>query len=285
MMYRSNIVVMVTATFVSAVMVIGSPVGTTTVVEPELNDFDDALFTQFDPPREYSIQPWIPESEYNGEEVPSSRDCKTKFEQMGFPIENIEMFNVTYEDCDEPWVMCRHKDIKVQQNDIALRFAFIPVGMRQYIRHIIIVPTSPTSDSDAAYWANDQLIIVGIPSFTSAVGAVARGLAIHGFRNPDSEKPASMLTPYYETPAWTRAVQVDKTVLNTKGLSSQEENFKSMVVLAMYDAQKPGSGEAIVPEFAKVRDQIVRIQRDVIGGTFDRSDKSKCHGSIRNQHN
>lgn len=37
--------------------------------------------------------------------------CKTEAEQRGLSASDMEVFNVHYSDCGEPWIMCRHKDV------------------------------------------------------------------------------------------------------------------------------------------------------------------------------
>jgi hypothetical protein len=36
-------------------------------------------------------------------------DCAIRSAPEGYSAADFEAFNVTYTDCDEPWVMCRHK--------------------------------------------------------------------------------------------------------------------------------------------------------------------------------
>ena len=44
--------------------------------------------------------------------------CKTEAKNYGFSPFDIEVFNVHYSDCSEPWIMCRHKSAKPSQIDM-----------------------------------------------------------------------------------------------------------------------------------------------------------------------
>lgn len=49
---------------------------------------------------------------------------------------DMQVFNVTYTDCDEPWVFCRHREPPNSQLDLVRQFGRLPVKMRNYVRHV-----------------------------------------------------------------------------------------------------------------------------------------------------
>lgn len=46
------------------------------------------------------------------------QDCKSIAEENGVSAGDMEVFNVYYDDCDQAWVMCRHKDARKSQTDM-----------------------------------------------------------------------------------------------------------------------------------------------------------------------
>jgi hypothetical protein len=77
-------------------------------VHPEVGPFDDHLRMHMSNVQPYTLQPWNKTTQDGF--VSICVDCKKKFEEKKFALEDNIMFNVTYVDCGEPWVMCRHKD-------------------------------------------------------------------------------------------------------------------------------------------------------------------------------
>jgi hypothetical protein len=45
-------------------------------------------------------------------------DCKRYADHEGYPLNEFEVFNVHYWDCNEPWIMCRHRDSRKSQVDM-----------------------------------------------------------------------------------------------------------------------------------------------------------------------
>ena len=45
------------------------------------------------------------------------KSCKEEGDMRGLNAADFEVFEVSYSDCDEPWVMCRHKDVESPTKD------------------------------------------------------------------------------------------------------------------------------------------------------------------------
>ena len=46
--------------------------------------------------------------------------CKSEAEMRGYNIHDIEVWDAYYPDCDSPWLMCRHKDVKISRDEIII---------------------------------------------------------------------------------------------------------------------------------------------------------------------
>lgn len=76
---------------------------------------------------------------WDGSTVPS--DCKGFAEDQKLNAADIETYNVTYSDCADPWVLCRHKDTPVDLNTIISVFGQVPVGMRDWVKQYVLFLT------------------------------------------------------------------------------------------------------------------------------------------------
>ena len=160
--------------------------------------------------------------------------------------------------------------------------SLVPLNMRKYLRHIItlphlsnkinLVPHDGTVEVDEG-----NLILHGAVSFQTFLASAARNFADHGFFNQSNGH-------YWETQAWLDAYAKDRALVNSVAKKSQEENFKQMAVLAVYDAQVPAgiiTGK-LVPEWEKFENMLGQIQKDATSGALMRTEASTCKGKVAN---
>ena len=53
---------------------------------------------------------------------------------------DVDVFDVFYEDCDRPWVLCRHTNAQLSAKELADNVGKIPIGLRSFVRHFIALP-------------------------------------------------------------------------------------------------------------------------------------------------
>ncbi|KAK4213785.1 hypothetical protein QBC37DRAFT_463076 [Rhypophila decipiens] len=85
------------------------------------------------PMTDFKIQTW--ESGY----IPVS--CKNKTEKANLSASDPVVFSVFINDCENPWIFCRHRESPSSQRDMAEVFSRMPVRMRNYVRHALSVPS------------------------------------------------------------------------------------------------------------------------------------------------
>ena len=75
-------------------------------------DFDamDKQLLEYLPTKSFSKYKWLPGY------IPGG--CKNSTEKYGYDAADIDVSTVTYDDCEDPWVICRHKDSPVAEDDI-----------------------------------------------------------------------------------------------------------------------------------------------------------------------
>ena len=159
--------------------------------------------------------------------------------------------------------------------------SMVPLNMRKYLRHIMTFP--PSSDPNTEINLDGtveidegNLILHGNVSFQTFLATAARVFAHHGL-------PTQNANPYWESTAWLDAYTKDQALVNSVAKESQEENFKQMAVLAVYDAQVPGFRGELVPEWKKFENMLQQIQKDAVSGALAKTEASTCEGKVDNE--
>jgi len=69
-------------------------------------------------------------------------DCAFHAEAFGYAAADLEAFNLTFPDCDEPWVTCRHKDTKTSISTIGyvrpIILHFIPIFHATLFNYLLV---------------------------------------------------------------------------------------------------------------------------------------------------
>ncbi|KAI5820366.1 hypothetical protein BZA77DRAFT_372500 [Pyronema omphalodes] len=73
--------------------------------------------------------------------------CYVYGQAMNCPAKNIEVWETTYEDCQEPWTFCRCKDSAVTQNEMVEEFGRIPVALRENVVNVMSGPAGALAGS------------------------------------------------------------------------------------------------------------------------------------------
>ncbi|KAI1760306.1 hypothetical protein GGR53DRAFT_526292 [Hypoxylon sp. FL1150] len=91
-------------------------------------------------------------------EIPE--DCKREAEQRNYISTDFDVFKVYYEDCDQPWIMCREKDAdaEVDADEMATNFGKMPLGMREFIKHVMVVRPEGLPGASAINYMNTIII-------------------------------------------------------------------------------------------------------------------------------
>ncbi|KAI5807745.1 hypothetical protein DFH27DRAFT_479070 [Peziza echinospora] len=91
------------------------------------------------------------------------------------PISNVKVYNVTYNDCDRPWVMCRCDDATVSLNRMVTMFGKVPVKSRVFVRHLFGWPDN--TPNVAAYAFGSDIGLVG--NLFTSTGADEMFILLH----------------------------------------------------------------------------------------------------------
>lgn len=213
------------------------------IIDPEfpgggLDSLDEGLNDNLELPGNTTWDPWdagwIPE------------DCKTITEGAELNPMDVISFNIHYDDCEDPWVMCRHKDSPIDEQTIVDTFGKLPVHFRSFVRHMVFVPGDPSAGS-----TGDNVQMNGELGITVFVHETAHSMDGHGF--PD-------IGGFSESQIWLDAYNNDSAVPDAYAQTSQQENFAQQTVVALYDKVVPDGIGTIQPNFEAIQNQYTAIQ-------------------------
>ncbi|KAK4217764.1 hypothetical protein QBC37DRAFT_479401 [Rhypophila decipiens] len=154
--------------------------------------------------------------------------CKYEAGAQGVSPYDIQVFNITYSDCSTPWVFCRHKDSPTSQTDMINQFGRLPVKMRNYVRHVISIPTG----GGAHAWSGvGDIMIRGAVTTAQALTVWIHEIA-HCIDNHNGPGGTS---DFSATSTWLTAFNADTAVPDGYATTSQAENFAQNTVVALYD--------------------------------------------------
>ncbi|KAJ6788841.1 hypothetical protein PWT90_10527 [Aphanocladium album] len=91
----------------------------------------------------------IPDGQFNYWKMADALRSQLKFpngyghmaNEFGLNPNDFSVFNVDYADCETAWVFCKHKDSAADENNMLEMFGRAPVGMRQFVRHLVGLPS------------------------------------------------------------------------------------------------------------------------------------------------
>lgn len=180
--------------------------------------------------------------------------------------DDFTTFNALYEDCDEPWIFCRHKDAKVSDRDLVYMFGKMPVEARSMVRHVMAVPKRD-GIGYAGLWTGpgSDIIFVDKPGITVVAHEV--GHALDYLAMPD-KSDHKRLQPFSDTPAWKDSVKKDSALPTSYANNGFPDNFAEVVVVAVFDNNVPEKLKGLLKDAAgSIKNQVDELNK-VLGGKF-----------------
>lgn len=176
--------------------------------------------------------------------------CVERIKEEKLDIMDVDTYEVKYEDCDQPWYICVHKDAKNQTIDQAVEnFGKVPVRMRQWVKDVTIVDDKATN----AYALGNRIVMKGAPNVATYIHEVTHCVdGGHGF------KVNSGLS---ESKVWLDAYEKDSAVPDNYAQSNQAENVAQFPQIILTDLYVPGGSVALEENIDRVANQ-VRVAKE-----------------------
>ncbi|KAI1392505.1 uncharacterized protein F4822DRAFT_131340 [Hypoxylon trugodes] len=204
------------------------------------------------------------------------QDCKDRAQQQNISISDIEVFAASYNDCDHPWTMCRVKSAKTNATTMASMFGKMPLGMREYIRHVMVV--EPESIPGAAAVSSGDTILFSDTSYRLYIFAHEMSHSL------DSHVPVPGVTLEGHgglsiSQRWADQFRMDTATVSDYARSAWQENLAENGPIALYNIVVPGGIFSLESNATQVFHQFATYTtyyRDIItpGG------KKNCTGRL-----
>ncbi|KAI9373410.1 hypothetical protein BJX61DRAFT_502891 [Aspergillus egyptiacus] len=170
---------------------------------------------------------------------------------------DMEVYDVRYEDCDTPWVFCRHKDAELTLEQMVDNFGRLPVRLRNLVRVQLAFPND--EGSLLAYAFSDLGDIV----FTGDMYPYIR-FWFHEIGHIRDRNVNASAGDYSASEEWLAVYDKDDYICDAYAQTNHAENFAQEVVVAAYDRLVPGGIASLVPNYSDIYNQFVDVQ-EVMG--------------------
>ncbi|KAL3474083.1 hypothetical protein BJX99DRAFT_248533 [Aspergillus californicus] len=203
-------------------------------------------------------------------------DCKSIAESQGLNPTDFEVWDIFYDDCQDGWSFCRHKESSDTFETLVDTFGRIPVRMRSWVRHIMTIP-----GDNWAFNSNGNIALSGTTSSNLDVALHETGHSLDLLGAYGSEALSSMQE-------WLDAYNSDSNVPDDYARSNQVENVAQNTVVGIYDKVVPGGFPGVQSNYQNIQNQYTLLQdkagdQIIPGGTCDRhlenSDTVSASGS------
>ncbi|KAL8870958.1 MAG: hypothetical protein Q9174_003117 [Haloplaca sp. 1 TL-2023] len=160
--------------------------------------------------------------------------CKDTAKERNFNPADITTWNVHYDDCKEPWIMCHHKSSPSPILNLVDTFGRLPVKTRQYVRHIITLP----AENGWAYNANGNIAFFGttLTNLNVHLHESAHSLDL---QNAYKDKPL------HSSQKWLSEYAQDSKVPDPYAQTNQIENVAQNTVITAYERNVPNGFHGI----------------------------------------
>ncbi|KAL9595275.1 MAG: hypothetical protein Q9179_005044 [Wetmoreana sp. 5 TL-2023] len=181
--------------------------------------------------------------------IPS--DCKEIVENEKFNPADIQTWNVHYDDCSAPWIICYHKNSAAPLSSLVDRFGRLPVPTRQFVRHVISLPSA----NGNAYNSGGNIAFFGstIDNLNVHLHEAAHSLDLLGAYK---DKPLS------SSANWINNYNQDSAVPDNYAQTDQDENVAQNTVVDTYQRNVPGGFTGLNPNANKIFHQYATVDTE-----------------------
>ncbi|OTA97535.1 hypothetical protein M434DRAFT_65490 [Hypoxylon sp. CO27-5] len=198
--------------------------------------------------------------------------CMNEAKENGYGSADIEAFEAHYDDCHIPWVMCRLKTSKIDACTIAEFFGKMPLGMREFVRHIIVL--KPKDLHGAAAISRGDNIEVSEDSWRLYI------LAHEMSHSLDSHVSIPGVTQTGQgglsaSQTWKLQFSQDSATVTEYARTLWSEDLAETGILALYDTVVPGGVATLSNSSHSVYHQYTTYQK-YYGDIITPGSKSGC---------
>ncbi|KAL9599104.1 MAG: hypothetical protein Q9219_004062 [cf. Caloplaca sp. 3 TL-2023] len=177
------------------------------------------------------------------------KDCRDITIEAGFNPADITTYNIHYDDCNMAWVVCFHRDSPSSLDDMIDLFGRVPVGARQFVRHVIALPDT----FGHAFNSEGNLAMFNIQGGTLSVYLHETGHSLDLYQAYNQGQLSTAQN-------WIDNYNQDPNVPDPYAQSNMIEDVAQNTVIAAYNVQVPGGYGGIEPRANDVFHQYATVQ-------------------------
>ncbi|KAH8892979.1 hypothetical protein GQ53DRAFT_610605, partial [Thozetella sp. PMI_491] len=175
--------------------------------------------------------------------------CYSEANTYGLNPADFEVRNVKFSDCSGSWAVCRHKNSPETWTTIQTQLGKLPVGGRQYIRNIVVMPNGV--QTGVCGW-----VIAWSQCITFNPGCLTPGVMFHELNHILDAAALPDVTPsgmfYSDTSHWQGAYAKDPSIPTDYARNSWHENFAEAARWTLSNIIHPGGLAAYNSEWSKI---------------------------------
>ena len=184
-------------------------------------------------------------------------DCKAIIESKQLSATDVQVYSVHYNDCNTPWIMCRHKASLNPLLELIDHFSRVPVRSRQWVRHVIDLPDH-SSHQNYAFNANGNIALINKADATLAV-------LIHETAHSLDLQFAFQDKPLSGSKTWNSSFAKDSKVPDGYAQTRMIEDVAQNTVVATYNLNVPGGFANVQPGWKAIYNQYSTVQTEASG--------------------
>ncbi|KAL8661210.1 MAG: hypothetical protein Q9202_005812 [Teloschistes flavicans] len=175
--------------------------------------------------------------------------CADETSTSGLNPADLTTYSIHYTDCEQPWVVCTHKDAPMTITTLVDLFGKIPIRARSHVRHLVNLPTSTNAN---AYTHDGIITLLGIANDGIDVFLHETGHCLDAGGYAGRSLSAS--------PEWQNAIAQDPNVPDPYSGVSPAEDVAQCTVIATYNIVVPGGFGMLEPNWRNVYHQYALLQ-------------------------
>ncbi|ROT37780.1 hypothetical protein SODALDRAFT_333533 [Sodiomyces alkalinus F11] len=179
----------------------------------------------------------------------------------------MQVYSVTYEDCEDPWIICRCGDATGDARTMIRHLGQLPVQSREYVRYVMMTADRDNTAALSIYWEGDLIVFGQSSSVSLFVHEVAHNVDWWEFgRNG---------LAYSDLSEWHDAVDNETCVAAEYAKTTYGEAYAETAVMVAYDVNVEPISEIVDYSCMEGTFNIVKEQM----GEMLRYDEGKTCGS------
>ncbi|KAI1408249.1 hypothetical protein F5Y13DRAFT_112537 [Hypoxylon sp. FL1857] len=198
--------------------------------------------------------------------------CMNEAQENGYGPTDIEAFEVYYEDCRVPWTMCRLKDSKIDACTMAEYFGKMPLGMREFNRHIVMLKPGDLNGAAAASCGDNIEISEDSWRLYILAHEMSHSLDSHVSIDGVTEAGQGGLSV---SQTWKQQFSQDSAAVTEYARTLWSEDLAETGILALYDTVVPGGADSLSNNSHSIYHQYSTYQK-YYGDIITPGKKSNC---------